>query len=189
MDQAQEQPAIALSLVPRPFEKVVVSGHWLSSVAHYGVEVRQTPIGPRMGSQLIAALSRSDAPTILVLLGWVMDGVSIALPPGEIHVTGYVRPAERHGWLSATDDVGHERFYALDPYKIGKSLALTVEPFTVVVLQAGGGDRTSSAYGPIAAVGFPRPMNNHLSYAATWFGLAVTLLVVFGIWARKQISA
>ena len=189
MDQAQERPAVALPPMPLPFEKVTISGRWLSSVAHYGVEVRQTPIGPRMGSQLIAALSRPDAPTVLVSLGWIMDGVSIALPPGEIHVTGYVRPTEHRGWLSAKDDVRSARFYALDPDEIGKALALEVEPFTVVALQAAGGKEEPSGYGPQPATGFPRPMNNHLTYAATWFGLAATLLIVFGTWMRTQLSA
>ena len=43
------------------------------------------------------------------------------------------------------------------------------------------------------ATGWPRPgqtrfaiPNNHLGYAVTWFGLALTLVAVFGAWARRR---
>ncbi len=38
---------------------------------------------------------------------------------------------------------------------------------------------------PDAARHLPRPPNNHLSYVITWYGLAVALLAVFIVWARK----
>ena len=38
---------------------------------------------------------------------------------------------------------------------------------------------------PIPAEHLPRPPNNHLQYAITWYGLAVALLVIFIVWARK----
>lgn len=187
MDQAEEQPAVPLSSHPRPFGRVVVSGRWLPGVAHYGVEVRDTVQGQRMGSQLVAALARPGLPAVLVMLGWVMDGASVVLPSGEVQVIGYVRPAEHRGWLSAGDDVVKARFFTLDPTGIGEALAIDVEPFTVVVLQDGSARGLPSGLKPVAATGMPRPANNHLSYAATWFGLAATLLAVFGVWARRQV--
>ncbi|HEX3350753.1 MAG TPA: SURF1 family cytochrome oxidase biogenesis protein, partial [Acetobacteraceae bacterium] len=41
---------------------------------------------------------------------------------------------------------------------------------------------------PDPAQSLPRPPNDHLSYALTWYGLAATLLVVFLLYARKVIS-
>jgi len=38
---------------------------------------------------------------------------------------------------------------------------------------------------PEPAHALPRPVDNHLSYALTWFGLAATLLVIFILYARK----
>jgi surfeit locus 1 family protein len=32
----------------------------------------------------------------------------------------------------------------------------------------------------------PRPNNNHLGYAITWYGLAVALVGVFLVWARRR---
>ena len=49
---------------------------------------------------------------------------------------------------------------------------------------------------PMPPGGLPRPgkivanlPNEHLQYALTWFGLAVVLLVVFGVWAFNSRGA
>lgn len=187
IDQAEGRPAVELSAQPRPFEKVIVSGHWLSSLAHYGVEVRDTHYGPRMGSQVVAVLARPGSPAVLVLLGWIADGAPFALPAGEARVIGYVRPQEHSSWLSAGDDAKAARFFTLNTMEIGKDLSVAVEPYTVVALQTQDVERPISDLGPVPASQLPRPTNNHLSYAATWFGLAATLLAVFGVWVRGQL--
>jgi cytochrome oxidase assembly protein ShyY1 len=45
---------------------------------------------------------------------------------------------------------------------------------------------------PVPPGGLPHPAqltvrlrNDHLQYALTWFGLAVVLVVMFAIWARR----
>jgi surfeit locus 1 family protein len=35
----------------------------------------------------------------------------------------------------------------------------------------------------------PRPPDNHLQYAITWFGFAVTLVIIFLLYARKALRA
>ncbi len=141
-----------------------------------------------MGSQLVVPLGRPGAPAVLVLLGWVRDGVSIVPPAGDVQVVGYVRPAEQAGWLSAGDNIRTLRFFSLDPGKIGKALGISVEPFAVVALQDGDVKGQTTSSGPVAATQLPRPLNNHLSYAFTWFGLAATLLAVFGVWVRRHLT-
>jgi surfeit locus 1 family protein len=42
---------------------------------------------------------------------------------------------------------------------------------------------------PDPARHLPRPPNNHLSYAITWYGLAIALVVIFILWARKALNA
>jgi surfeit locus 1 family protein len=42
---------------------------------------------------------------------------------------------------------------------------------------------------PDPAKHLPRPPNNHLSYAITWYGLAAALVVIFVVWARKALTA
>jgi surfeit locus 1 family protein len=79
------------------------------------------------------------------------------------------------------DDLADRRFYTLDTGAIGLALGLPEpEPFALVAL----GHESGSSY-PVPAQSLPRPPNNHLSYAVTWYGLAVALVVIFTVWIRK----
>jgi len=178
IDRAEQAPPVALPATPAPFAKVVVAGRLRPDLAAlYGDEVRDIASGPAMGARLIEPLERPGAPPVLVDLGWVPEGG--AHPGGAARIVGYVRPPERRGWLSAADDPKARRFYTLDPAAIGAALGLAeATPYVLVALQ-GGPD------GPQPATALPRPANNHLQYALTWYGLAVTLAVIYGLWCRS----
>ncbi len=186
---AEAAPPVALPASPAPFEIVVATGRYLPVVALYGAEVRDTPRGPMMGGQLLQVLVPETAlpkegPPILVDRGWVPEGALAAFAEAapKVRITGFVHPAERPGWFTPHDDPARVRFYTLDPARIGAALGLkTVAPFTLMAMgpPAPGGV-------PAPAEHLPRPPNNHLSYAATWFGLAVVLVVIYGIWLGRQ---
>lgn len=183
---AEQAPAVKLPPLPSPFQKVAASGTLRPDLAAlYGAEVRDTPTGEALGGQLIMPLMRQDALPVLIDLGWV-PGERRAppdLPKGETTIDGYVRPAEHPGWFSAEDDPSARLFYTLDPQAIGAALGLpVVEPFTLVALGP-----TPARGWPDPAHTLPRPPNNHLQYALTWYGLAVVLLVVFGSYVRKTL--
>ncbi len=182
---AEQSPPTPLPDAPRPFEKVSVSGRWLPQLARYGAEVRDTPQGPRMGSELLGVLQRPEVPAVLVDLGWVDDAERVSLPHTPATVVGFVRRPDRASWLSAHDDVAGARFFTLDPGAIAAALGVEVAPFTVVALQGVG--ELAPGVRPAPTGSLPRPLNNHLSYALTWFGLAATLVVVFGLWLRQGI--
>jgi surfeit locus 1 family protein len=72
----------------------------------------------------------------------------------------------------------------LDASAIGAALGLRhVAPFILVAV----GPAPPERY-PDPARHLPRPPDNHLSYAITWYGLAVALVVIFVLWARKALS-
>jgi surfeit locus 1 family protein len=105
----------------------------------------------------------------------------MTIPAGVTSIDGYVRPAEHPGLFSASDDPAARQFYTLDPQAIGTALGLQhVAPFTLVAM----GPTPAAGY-PDPARHLPRPPNNHLQYAITWYGLAVALLVIFGAYVRK----
>ena len=120
----------------------------------------------------------------MLLAGWVPTGDShYALPSGPTEFDGYIRDADRPGLFSPRDDTKARIFYTLDPATIGPALgAPDVAPFALVLL----GRAVPGAY-PQPATQLPRPPNDHLGYAITWFGLAATLLVVFSLYARKAL--
>jgi surfeit locus 1 family protein len=168
---------------PAPYSKVAVTGRFREDLsALYGAEVRQTPDGARMGAQLIVPLMRKDAAPLLVDRGWVpLTRVRpIGMPAGDVTVEGYVRPADHPGAFSAHDDAAMRRFFTLDPAAIGSAIGLHVAPYTLVAL----GPQPADLF-PDPARHMPRPPNDHLSYAITWFGLALALAVIFVVWSAK----
>ena len=184
--RAEAGPAVKLSAVPEPYSKVQATGHLRDDLsASYGAEVRDTQAGTELGTQLIVPLERDDGDPILVDRGWVPDRRPrpIAQPEGDVTLEGYVRPSETPGLFSATDNPATRQFYTLDAPAIGAALGLRqVAPFILVVL----GPPPPERY-PDPARHLPRPPNNHLSYAITWYGLAIALVVIFVLWARKAL--
>jgi surfeit locus 1 family protein len=182
IDAAERQPGVPLAGTPPPFTKVSADGVLRGDLAAlYGADVRDTPAGPVLGGQLIEPLERQGGDPVLVDLGWVpQDGWRARAVSGAAHVEGYARPADHAGMFSAADDPASRVFYTLDPAAIGHALGLVREaPFTLVKL----GEAPQGA--PDPARHLPRPPNNHLQYALTWYGLAGALLVIFVAYVRK----
>jgi surfeit locus 1 family protein len=182
IDRAEAASPVPLPAAPPPFAKVELAGHLRDDLAAwYGVDVRQSPSGPVMGSQLVTPLERPGADPVLVDRGWLPQGAAVPKAPDPARIVGYVRPPEHSGPFSASDDSAARRFFALDPASIGAALGLArVAPFTIVALGPPGGL-------PEPAHALPRPPNDHLSYALTWFGLAACLLGVFAAYAWKTL--
>ena len=184
IDAAERAPGVPLGPDPPAFAKVRVTGTLRPDTGRYGADVRATPTGEALGAQLLAVLDRASAQPLLVVAGWVPTGDSrYTLPNGRTEFDGYVRAADRPGLFSPRDDPKARVFYTLDPAAIGPALgAPQVAPFAVVLL----GPARPGVY-PEPATQLPRPPNDHLGYAITWFGLALTLLVVFTLYARKAL--
>jgi surfeit locus 1 family protein len=183
VDRAETSPAIPLPVDPPAFAKVRTEGKWLPGYALYGADLGDTLSGPRMGARLIMALQPASGPPILVDRGWVPTerAGDISTPSGPVAVEGYIRRPEHAGLFAPQDDRTQHRFYTLDPAAIGTSLGLAqAAPFVLVSL----GPAAAGVY-PVPAQALPRPPNDHLSYAITWFGLGLTLVVIFLIYSRK----
>ena len=182
--RAEAAPAVPLGSEPAPFTKVQVTGHLRDDLpAWFGAEVRDTRAGTELGTQLIEPLERGVGDTILVDRGWVPNHrpKPIAPEPGEVTLEGYVRPSDKPGLFSASDNPATRQFYTLDAPAIGAALGLhQVAPFFLIAM----GPPPPEGY-PDPARHLPRPPNNHLSYAITWYGLAIALVVIFVLWARK----
>jgi surfeit locus 1 family protein len=192
---AEAASPIPLSETPEPFTKVSATGTFLpDEAALYGAIVRNIPSGPTMGARMIVPMRETNGDVILVDRGWVplsrpgpMDQ-----PEGVVTVAGYVRVGDSVHWFSAKDDPAARHFYTLDPKAIGDAIGQPhVRDFVLVVLATAQGgsvdddDDAVVASWPDPARHLPRPPNNHLSYAFTWYGLAVALLAIFFVWARK----
>jgi surfeit locus 1 family protein len=185
--RAEAAPPVPLPPTPDPFSKVQVTGHLRDDLAaSFGAEVRDTRAGTELGAQRIEPLEREQGDPILVDRGWVPDKRTraIAEPGGDVTLEGYVRPSDKPGLFSANDNPAAREFFTLNAPAIGAAVGLhRVAPFFLVVV----GAPPPEGY-PEPALHLPRPPNNHLSYAITWYGLAVCLVVIFVLWARKVLQ-
>jgi len=177
---AERNPAIPFAPDLPDFAKVRITGTLRTDlVARYGAEVR----ADTLGSHVIAPVLREGAAPMLVDLGWAPDRPRdpLVFPAGAIE--GYLRPAEHAGAFSAKDDPAKRLFYTLDPAPIGAALGLDhVAPVTLVAI---GPSLPGRFPDPVQTL--PRPPDNHLQYAFTWFGFAVTLVIIFLLYARKTL--
>jgi surfeit locus 1 family protein len=100
---------------------------------------------------------------------------------GEIHATGVWRVPDAPGAFTPPPDTAHRIWYARDLTAIAQADHLTLAAPVVIEADAapnpGGWPK-----GGQTVVSF---RNQHLSYAVTWFGLALGLL---GIWLAYHIS-
>jgi surfeit locus 1 family protein len=185
---AEAAPPVPLPAAPEPYTKVFVSGRFrFDRAVQFGAEVRDTRTGPTMGSDQIVPLERDGGAAILVDRGWIPQSRDTSLddPDGPVTVSGYVRPGEVPHWFSPGDDAATRQFFTLDPAAIGAAIGVAdPAPFVLVAM----GPAAAGAY-PIPAEHLPRPPNNHLSYVITWYGLAVSLVVIFFVWMRKALRS
>ena len=182
IDRGEAAPPVALPATPEPFSRVTMIGQFEPGAVRYGSEVRADAIGAIIGSYVVGVLDQEAGPSVVVDMGWAPDTWRGALPAGTVQVEGYVRPPEHTPWLGTADDPAHRRFFALNPLGIGGALGnFHVQPFTVVALGPPG-----STPEPVQVL--PRPPNDHLSYAVTWFSLAAALVVVFAVFVKQTVQ-
>jgi surfeit locus 1 family protein len=184
IDHAEASPPVPLGANPAPFTKVIATGMLLPGTALYGAQVHDEQNGQsRMGAQRLQIMLRGGEPALLVDLGWVPDGSKPPFPSTRpAKIMGYIREPDHAGALSADDDPATRHFYTLDPAVIAPVLGVhKVAPYTLIAMGALAGPND-----PVPATELPRPQNNHLQYAFTWFGLAFALVAVFIAWVRSN---
>ncbi|WP_421990686.1 SURF1 family protein [Roseococcus sp.] len=197
LQAASARPPVQAAGDTAPFARITATGRFRPGAeAIYGLEVR----GIVLGGSLIAVLDREGQPPLLVERGWIpLEGGDVRRPEGEVTVSGYARPSERHGLISASDDPVAKRYYTFAvrdmaaalgaPYALEYALTV-VEPRSSAPAPSGLGSTPAAWHGalPDPAAGFPEPNNPHLGYAITWFGLAAAWVAIFALWARKRLS-
>jgi surfeit locus 1 family protein len=140
-----------------------------------------------LGDLILTPLRLSSGAVVIVNRGFVpenrIDPASRAEGQiqGPVTVTGLMREPESRNPFTPADDIAHRLWFTRDPASIATAFGLDrVAPFTI--------DQDAS---PIPG-GLPQGgetvlslPNSHLSYALTWFGLALALLGVYGVFAWR----
>jgi surfeit locus 1 family protein len=154
--------------------------------------VRTTIAAGERGTRQLAGFGRwifqgfrlDDGGVILVNRGFVPEGRLGEIKPasGPATVTGFLRAAEARGSFTPADLPAQREFYTRDPAAIAASLGIgAAAPFYLEAERQGDG--LTPPAGVDAKELIARIPDNHLSYALTWFGLALTLIGVFAAFA------
>lgn len=173
------------------FRKVRVTGTFLHQYEApvYGLAPAQRG-APAQGYYLVTPLKLSSGALVMVNRGFVpmelRDPAARAesRPAGEVTVTGLVRAPEMRNPFTPKDDPSRNLWFARDPQAVAAAHRLErVAPFLI------DADATSNPGGwPKGGQTILNLPNNHLQYAVTWFGIALTLVGVFAAFAWRRLK-
>jgi len=111
---------------------------------------------------------------------------------GEVTVTGLARNPlpQKPSWLLPDNDPGKNVFYWKDRDAMARTADLPAAAEIVPVFIDADAAANPGGY-PIGGVTLINLPNSHLAYAATWYGLAATLLAIMGVawWRRRKGTA
>lgn len=172
------------------FRRVRVTGTFLNQFETpvYGLAPAAPGGTSAQGYYVMTPLRLKDGAIVMVNRGFVpMDLKDPASRPqsqvsGETTVTGLVRASEERNMFTPADNAAKNTWFTRDPQAIAQAHSLDqVAPFYVEA------DSTPNPGGwPKGGQTRLELPNNHLQYAITWYGIALTLVGVFAavVWRR-----
>jgi cytochrome oxidase assembly protein ShyY1 len=176
--------SFAATYAPRPDAMVYSSGS----------AVRDDVGGP--GTWAFVPARLPDGATVVINAGFVQNtmqdrsqqdrAVARLLTSEPVTLTGYLRFPETAGTLTPAANTAKRLWFTRDHLSMARALGWAEDgkplaPF-YVDLEA-----------PAPQNGIPKPgpltvhlKDDHLQYAITWFGLAISVVIAFGVWWRAQ---
>jgi surfeit locus 1 family protein len=169
------------------YRHVEMSGHFITAnTARVFVPAGPEGIGP--GYLLLTPLQLASGAYVIVNRGFVPMALAAKLheeagAEAMAHVVGLMQPPQARTLFTPKDEPEKNEYFSRDPFVIAAHFHLArVAPFIV------DADAVAGATGWPRAGTTERDLpNNHLSYALTWFGLAVGMLGVFVAFVIRKI--
>ena len=136
----------------------------------------------QLGHHVLTPLMRPDGSALLIDRGWVpTDRAHPAARregqiDGPVTITGIARYRgdDAAGWFTPANQPEQAMWFSYDLPALERALGVTLLP---VVVEAD--DRSNPGGLPVGGLTRTSLTNNHLQYAITWYGLALTLLAVY----------
>merc|ERR1712035_196913 len=101
-------------------------------------------------------------------------------------IIGVTMPSEKTRSYLPANDIKNNVWLTLDLKEASQTLELTLEDFYII---AEGKDISNlDILLPLSINHLAAIRNDHLEYALTWFGLAISLIVIYIVYRRNVIS-
>lgn len=137
------------------------------------------------GYWVMSPLRTSDGWILWINRGFVPQDHSTPadrpLPGGEQQISGLLRMSQPGGAFLRSNDPAGDRWYSRDVAALSASRG--IDEAAPYFIDAARGNRDALPIGGLTVVTF---RNAHLSYAITWFALAVGLAVASFIFLRRE---
>lgn len=161
------------------FRKATAEGTFANDQEIYVVHARVEDGPTRPGFRVLTPFTLASGGTILVDRGWVDDPHrdpstrKDGQVEGPTEITGTLQQGGKTAYFTPPPDIARRVFYVRDVAPIAKAFGLSVRsPLIFEVAQGPAG-------GPEAIPSRVEIPDNHLSYAITWYSLAIVLMVVY----------
>ncbi|MDF2118912.1 SURF1 family protein [Roseiarcaceae bacterium H3SJ34-1] len=142
------------------------------------------------GFLVLTPLRLDDGSRILVNRGFVPERLrdpatrAAGQTSGDVTVAGALRWPEERNLFTPADEPARRVWYTRDPVSMARALNLA-DPAPFSIDADASVDEGQPLHGGATVVSL---RNDHLSYAVTWFGLAATLVGVFGVFAWRRLK-
>ena len=163
------------------FKSIVIQGSFLHKNEIY---ITGKTFEGNAGFQVITPFKMIDNSVILINRGWVSEGYrdplkrAFSLVSGNTTIKGIIRYPQVKGYFVPENDGENGFWFSVIPIQILNFLkfdqSLTIKKYYIDALRKEG-----KLTLPIGVTGKPNLRNQHLSYAVTWYGLALALLFVY----------
>ena len=173
----------ALTRDAHDFYPAILRGRFGDEAVFWFTQIENKPSGldrwDSAGYHMLVPFFLTDGSAILVDRGFIPARlIDIPAPPppqGALDLDIVLRWPDGRGLFDNADDAARNLFYVRDPEAIGAHWRLDLPPVL------GEAALANESWPRGGQTRFSMP-NNHLQYAVTWFGLAIVLVIVSGLW-------
>ena len=169
------------------FRKVKFKGTFLNSKEIY---ISGKTYEGNIGFHVVTPFRMQNNKTVFINRGWVSEGYrdpekrKFSLLNNETEINGIIRFPQKKGYFVPENDPNKGFWFTINPNEIIKFLKFkeidTISEFYVDAIRQEGKIKI-----PIGANGKPNLRNQHLSYAITWYSLALVLLIIYILFHRS----
>ena len=187
--------ALTAGAIPAELTRLRLTGQYLPARS---VPVRVTIAAPKnmrelggLGFFWMTPFAPDDGKIIFINRGFVPAGPdgrapAIETPTGPQTIIGLVRLPENQGPFAPADVPARGDYFNREPAKLATAVGLSDIITGFFIDEERGPNALLAPVGLDAKALMARIPNKHLEYALTWFAFAITLLIIFGIFARNR---